>query len=101
MLYAILIIPHLIMLSVLFLFAYRTDPAGKGTEPGPGSDGNGGSPPPEPPAPVPSGGGLPLPSSAPPRRRLQDGERLADLHPHPRRRDSEPLPGAPVPARTP
>jgi hypothetical protein len=98
MIYAILIIPHMIALSALFMYAYRTDSAVKGAEPDVRSEGPGGPPPPEPPSPVPSGGGLPLPNSTPPRRRLQDGERLSDLHLHPRRRESEPPAGDPVPA---
>jgi hypothetical protein len=98
MIYALLILPHLCALGGLFMFAYRAE---SGQRQGFG-DGPGGEPdhrPPEPPAPAPAGDPLPLPLSGPPRRRLQDGERLADLHPHPRRREYEPAsPGrAPTP----
>jgi hypothetical protein len=92
--YLLLIIPHILALGGLFLFAFNSALSdGDGDDESGWNDG--GQAPPEPPAPAPSGGGIPLPVSHPPRRRLRDGERLSDQHLRPRRRDHEPAPVVP------
>lgn len=95
MFYLLLIVPHLLALAGLFAWAARVEPGGVSDEEIEGSDGRGGGGPEPPlePEPVKPSGGLPLIGDAvAPPRRLRVGERLADLHPPPPRRDHEPLP---------
>jgi hypothetical protein len=96
--YLLLVVPHVVALGGLFAWAARVDPCGVGEDGVDGTDGGGGLEPPRKPRPLGPSGGLPLDSGEPPARRLRVGERLADLHPPPSRRDHNPAPAPRVPA---
>jgi hypothetical protein len=83
MFYALLILPHLLALVGLGVYAYRTSPA----QPSDGWDDNPWEPPPG--GPEPPSGGPPLVDASAPRRRLRVGERLPALYPRPSRREHE------------
>jgi hypothetical protein len=93
MFYALLVIPHLLVLGALLWVAYRSSGRGQDEgENGASDDGGGLRRPPLRPGPLPRGGdGMPLPVCDLPARRLRAGERLADLHPLPARRQHPPV----------
>jgi len=88
MIYLLLIVPHLLALGGLLMFAIRTGATAPG-EDGYGDHGGGGDWPPRRPGPPPGPNGLPLDGAVAPRRRLRVGERLAELHPRRGRRDHD------------
>jgi hypothetical protein len=90
MFYALLILPHLLALIGLALFAYWSSAAEPGDDDQGGWPGRPGEDPPPGPEPGPGLAGPPLVGAAPPRRRLRVGERLSELHPRRSRREREP-----------
>ena len=92
MFYLLLILPHLLAIIGLLVFALCTASGGTSAEPEEGTDGGGGGlrPPPSTPQPASPRGGLPLGDATPPWRRLRVGERLSELHRPATRRDRGP-----------
>jgi hypothetical protein len=86
MFYALLILPHLLALVGLAVFAYRTGAAEPCDDDYGGWGGSGRDQPPRGPEPPPPFRGLPLGGATAPRRRLRVGERLSELYPRRSRR---------------
>ena len=95
MFYVLLVMPHLVAMVGLAVFAYRYGAADRtdddfGFDDGTGGERPPGGQPPGGPEPDPPLGPLPLDAAGPPARRLRVGERLAELHPRPSRREHAP-----------
>lgn len=100
MLYALMIIPHLLAFVVLLGFVLRSGFHGEESDDfRDGWDDGGPHDPPSGPRQGPSLDGPPLPDADPPRRRIRVGERLSDLYRRRPRREIEP--GEPVPDQAP
>lgn len=100
MFYLLLALPHILVLCGLMVFAFRSQVGAQSDEedePGGADGGGGGQHIPRAPRPAPGGGGLPLEHCEAPWRRLNPGERLAEMYPGRSRRDHIPV----RPQRTP
>jgi hypothetical protein len=89
MFYALLIVPHLLALIGLAVFAYRSGVAEPCDDDGPGWDDRGPEQPPPGPVPGPPSDMPALIDAGPPWRRVRVGERLSELYPPPPRREHD------------